>query len=554
MCGFTLLHVWSIVFPGVFHGWKVVVAKGSFTPIFSESKPPGFKDVDFPNSTMMLQVDDVFRIALMSLILGPLMYYSYTTLSTNYRWGIRLHNVLSVLFFVDLLRRHTHPHCWVINLPMAFFLLVDKLWLAQILKHEQLNMNLFHISKDYICYYWQTATLKDVEKARLEIAKIYNLRTTTIFSNFERQHPFTTFQNRCDNLGNIMSKHGDNLNDGGFDCQIRDTQLVSKYEKFKFSKQNSINESRHKQKLENRNSIMTIKENTDLQHSNNNTRGSLIKKTGSIEEADIYFKDSVKKKISDANFSRKMSLRKITELDAYNFNPNIKWNIGFICRVYTNPKSHTLRLRNDVMSGLKVNSWAQYSALAVQNCLLNKTQPLILVAGGSGLGYILDVISYIQANYSYIKVRKITLILSTYDVKLFQWFLQICVHMQLDKLSKFGLEIDYVLALTCGKSSKHGVKSISPTLIQENMMYGRKLVLGRLNFDEILSSRTNKYLCHKKSKLLKSLKMEQYLHKKSTPEFIKYSVFCHGGRDLSAKVFKMADKYGCQIHRSVTFS
>jgi hypothetical protein len=52
----TLVHVWSIIFPCIFHGWKAIVWLGHFEWLLSERTPKGFKDADPLTKTMMLQV------------------------------------------------------------------------------------------------------------------------------------------------------------------------------------------------------------------------------------------------------------------------------------------------------------------------------------------------------------------------------------------------------------------------------------------------------------------------------------------------------------------
>lgn len=465
MCILVLIHVWSILFPAVFHGWNVKVWAGYFTPLLSEQTPKGFKDADVVTQTMTLQVDDVYRLALMSIILGPLMWLSYKKLASNYRIGILLHQFIFIMFFIDLVRRHSHPHCWFINFPAALMLLIDKLWLAQILKHETLKMNVFHLSNDYCIFYWKTETLKQTGKKMLEIAKIYNVRTHSA-SKFERQHPFTTFQNR-----------------GMFD------KMIGKHDSWMPATDDQL----------------------------------------------------------DAGILNLKNPEMMTKIDAKMSDNKTNWNIAFVCRVYHNPKSHTLRLRNDVIDDKKIDSWAAHSALAVYHSLVHETKPLILISGGSGLGYVLDVMSYIQAHFSLISCKKITLVLSTYDLNLFMWFLSICQAMKLDEIQ--NLEIDFILDLTCGKSSKHGVKQISSEMLTYHARFNRKLILGRLDFDQLFREKTQRIGLSKMSR------MTVKCHATSQPDKPeKYGVFCHGGEALTSKVFSKAEKYGCQVHKSVTFS
>ena len=69
LCILTLIHVWSILLPCVTHKWKAQVVPGSCEYPLSERTPPGFKDADAENQIMSLQVDDIFRMVEMSLLL-----------------------------------------------------------------------------------------------------------------------------------------------------------------------------------------------------------------------------------------------------------------------------------------------------------------------------------------------------------------------------------------------------------------------------------------------------------------------------------------------------
>lgn len=69
----TLAHVWSIVLPCVVSGWSAKVIPGHFEWPLSERTPEGFSDADVETNTMGLQVDDVWRIILMTTMLAILV-------------------------------------------------------------------------------------------------------------------------------------------------------------------------------------------------------------------------------------------------------------------------------------------------------------------------------------------------------------------------------------------------------------------------------------------------------------------------------------------------
>ena len=110
-CFATLLHVWSILFPALADGYSVEVKAGTFEYPLSERKPDGFKDISGPDEKrIMLQIDDVWRLVLMTVLLGILIPLSYKWLKTKYHVGIHLHNFIAVMYVIDIVRRHTHPY------------------------------------------------------------------------------------------------------------------------------------------------------------------------------------------------------------------------------------------------------------------------------------------------------------------------------------------------------------------------------------------------------------------------------------------------------------
>ena len=108
----TVFHVWLILFPVFFEGFSVRVWVGSLAWVLSERTPPGFKDVNPVTKEVMMQGDDVWRICEMTFLLGVLMPFSYHWLKTKYHLGIHVHNLISVMYLIDIIRRHSHPHNW----------------------------------------------------------------------------------------------------------------------------------------------------------------------------------------------------------------------------------------------------------------------------------------------------------------------------------------------------------------------------------------------------------------------------------------------------------
>jgi len=185
----TLLHVWTILAPPIFHGWNSQVVLGNFEWPLSERNPPGTKDVNVETMTVSLQGDDVFRLVEMTILLAILMPLSVRWLVSRYHVGIHLHNLISVMYFIDIVRRHTHPHSWVLNTPFFVAWLVDlavgRLWRTE----KPQDMRVVQLSDQYMLLFW-----KQNLTSRVVGAKFYLKLTNS--SWLERAHVFTGFENR----------------------------------------------------------------------------------------------------------------------------------------------------------------------------------------------------------------------------------------------------------------------------------------------------------------------------------------------------------------------
>lgn len=193
----TLLHVWSILFPCIFHGWNAQIVLGSFEWILSERGPKGFKDANVATKTMSLQGDDVFRIVEMTILLGILLPLSIRWISTRWHLGVQVHNMISVLYFIDIVRRHTHPHSWILNTPFFLWWILD-IVIGIYWKREQPEVYRIHLSQDYMVLFWN-----QIHRSNIVGPKYYLKLTES--SHLERAHVFTAFENRC-NLDLVNGK------------------------------------------------------------------------------------------------------------------------------------------------------------------------------------------------------------------------------------------------------------------------------------------------------------------------------------------------------------
>lgn len=192
----TLVHVWSIFTPVVFHGYAARVVVGAFEWPLSERGPPGFKDASPLAQTMMLQVDDIFRLVEMTLLLGVALPLSVRWLASRWHLGIYLHNTVAVLYFIDIVRRHTHPHSWVLNTPFFLAWLVDLAVGRRWWRTATPSVAVRHLSQDYAVLTWVAPAAVPVRC----VGPTVHLRLPGA-SMWERAHPFTAFVNRGGMLG-----------------------------------------------------------------------------------------------------------------------------------------------------------------------------------------------------------------------------------------------------------------------------------------------------------------------------------------------------------------
>lgn len=188
---FTLVHVWSIFTPVVFHGYAARVVLGAFEWPLSERGPPGFKDANPLTRTVMLQGDDVFRLVEMTLLLGVALPLSVRWLASRWHLGIHVHSAIAVLYFIDIVRRHTHPHSWVLNTPFFLAWLVDLAVGRRWWRIATPPVAVRQLSPDYSVLTWASAA---AVPARC-VGPTVHLRLPGA-SVWERAHPFTAFVNR----------------------------------------------------------------------------------------------------------------------------------------------------------------------------------------------------------------------------------------------------------------------------------------------------------------------------------------------------------------------
>ncbi|VEU34734.1 unnamed protein product [Pseudo-nitzschia multistriata] len=199
LCVLTFIHVWSILFPCVFHGYTAKVIRGTFEWPLSERPPPGFKDADAVNKQMGLEIDDVWRMVEMTVMFCILLPLSVRWFSTRWHIGMPLHRLINVLYFVDIVRRHTHPHSWVLNTPIFCAWVFDKFWMWYSNRRKGPEVHRTYLGENYMVLYWKHCETKlgsyDALDTHPILSPDYFLRLDDS-SFFESAHVFTCFENR----------------------------------------------------------------------------------------------------------------------------------------------------------------------------------------------------------------------------------------------------------------------------------------------------------------------------------------------------------------------
>jgi len=201
LCVLTLLHVWSILLPCLTHGYTAKVIPGVWEWPLSERNPvkcsvedipgcwPGDANIDLKQ--MGLQADDVFRMVEMTLFLMILMPLSIKWLATRWHAAIQLHRLINLVYFVDIVRRHSHPHSWILNTPVFLIYICDAyIWSNYWRRVEEPEIKRVKLGEDYMVLYWASSVT-----ASSYVAPHYSM-VMKKSSPLENKHIFTCFENR----------------------------------------------------------------------------------------------------------------------------------------------------------------------------------------------------------------------------------------------------------------------------------------------------------------------------------------------------------------------
>ena len=95
----------------------------------------------------------------MTLFLAILMPISVRWLARKWHLGIHFHNFIMLVYMIDIVRRHTHPHSWIFNLPVFVLYALDKVWGTWWMgRCEPDIVSRTHLSHDYLVVTWAHPT------------------------------------------------------------------------------------------------------------------------------------------------------------------------------------------------------------------------------------------------------------------------------------------------------------------------------------------------------------------------------------------------------------
>ena len=186
-----LMHVWSIFLPCIFHDYSAQLDSGPFEWPLSERRLEDFRDVDATKEMVSLQFDDIIRLCTVSVFLGLLAPLSVHWFPRYWNVAIQLHRLMAGVFCIEIIRRYAHPHSIILNTPVFFLWILDKI-IFHIRGRSCLDQfQKIMLGRDYMVLLWRAGRASNM------LAPNFYLKLAGS-SVLEECHVFTAFQNRHD--------------------------------------------------------------------------------------------------------------------------------------------------------------------------------------------------------------------------------------------------------------------------------------------------------------------------------------------------------------------
>ncbi|KAK1736919.1 hypothetical protein QTG54_012364 [Skeletonema marinoi] len=127
----------------------------------------------------------------MTIFLCILLPISVRWFASKWHAGIHLHRLVNLVYFVDIVRRHSHPHSWILNTPVFALYLFDKHVFTYFYKRNKSPaMKRIRLGQDFMVLYWDSPYgFTDT------VGPDYSMLMNNS-SLLEQKHVFTCFENR----------------------------------------------------------------------------------------------------------------------------------------------------------------------------------------------------------------------------------------------------------------------------------------------------------------------------------------------------------------------
>jgi len=188
ICVFTLPHVWSCLLPCL-QGFDLQFEAGQFELPMTERV--SFPTVNVVDRVVKLEVDDVWRLVEMTILLGLLAPLSYFLFARRWSAAIKIHGFVAIMYFWDIVRRHSHPHSWIFNGPVFFLWMLDR-FMGNYSRRRDGTATVVPLGDQYVAVLLRHAGSRRLHRLA---APLWYLKLAS-HGTFFRAHPFTACQNR----------------------------------------------------------------------------------------------------------------------------------------------------------------------------------------------------------------------------------------------------------------------------------------------------------------------------------------------------------------------
>eukprot|EP01064_Diplonema_japonicum_P032857 TRINITY_DN629_c2_g1_i1.p1 TRINITY_DN629_c2_g1~~TRINITY_DN629_c2_g1_i1.p1 ORF type:complete len:616 (+),score=179.31 TRINITY_DN629_c2_g1_i1:70-1848(+) len=117
----TVPHVWSVLFPVFFSSYSLQFETVHETELrFPISEAKSCIEMNTANNTVCIDSDDLGRLIGMTIMFCIMIPITVSKVFLRFRYSLawKLHVLMGFLYTVDITRRRTHPHTWVLNMPL----------------------------------------------------------------------------------------------------------------------------------------------------------------------------------------------------------------------------------------------------------------------------------------------------------------------------------------------------------------------------------------------------------------------------------------------------